>query len=149
LIRYFGRAEVLEISRWAEIISCNCFAGCKLLERIPFEIDSRLEMIEASQFRKSGLKAILVIPRSVKVISQNCFESCGSLESVTTESDSQLETIGEYAFKKSGLRKIVIPASVHVIGYMAFCGSESLESVKSTLKQNSSSDIAEIQELLQ
>jgi hypothetical protein len=88
---------------------------------VTFASGSRLERIEESAFRESGLKSIL-IPSSVVVLGKASFRSCNSLESVTFESGSRLERIEESAFYDSGLESIVIPESVTFIDGSAFNG---------------------------
>jgi hypothetical protein len=58
-----------------EILCKSSFRGCKSLESILFENDSKLTRIEEAAFSQSGLKSI-VIPSSIEVV---CRASLGDL----------------------------------------------------------------------
>jgi hypothetical protein len=73
LMRYFAKAQEIEISNSVEAIRPFCFADYESLKRLTFETGSRLEVIDDSAFRETSLKAI-VIPRSVKIMGQFCFD---------------------------------------------------------------------------
>jgi hypothetical protein len=56
LIRYFGREDIVCISRRVEIIGSSCFRDCRSLSSVFTESGSLLRRIETSAFRNSSLK---------------------------------------------------------------------------------------------
>jgi hypothetical protein len=66
---------------------------------------------------------------SVKVLAAGCFSWSKALETVTFENGSGLERIEEEALNLSGLKRMPVPASVEVIGSLAFAFCKSLEAV--------------------
>jgi hypothetical protein len=48
LIRYFGNSQLIEISSSVQMIRSHCFAYYQRLERLTFQVNSRLEVIEDS-----------------------------------------------------------------------------------------------------
>jgi hypothetical protein len=121
IYRYFGSCDSIVISSSVVVLSEWSFHYCKLLESVHFESGSRLERIEESAFRESGLTSI-VIPSSVAVLGKESFHSCTSLKSVIFEDGSQLERIEELVFSWSGLKSIEIPPRVTSIDASAFAG---------------------------
>jgi hypothetical protein len=85
------------ISAKAEIVSDYCFYGCKSLDTITFENESKLRRIGANTFLSSELKSIL-IPANVKVSRDHCFAWCSFLESSTLKAGSRWQTVATAAF---------------------------------------------------
>jgi hypothetical protein len=78
-----------------------------------FESGSRLEQIDESAFRWTGLKSI-DIPASVIILDKECFNGCWGLESVTFESDSRLEWIDESVFHQCRASLLLVGDSLAV-----------------------------------
>jgi hypothetical protein len=75
-----------------EVLCESCFFECKSLSSVTFESGSRLQCIEESTFRESGLTSI-TIPSSVEMLCKLCFAQCHSIESITFENDLKLSRI--------------------------------------------------------
>jgi hypothetical protein len=97
------------------VVGKKSFRKCASLQCVMFDSGSRLERIEESAFRDSGLKSI-AIPSCVRVLCKWSFCSCASLESVTFENGSRLERIEDFACDKSGVKSIAIPSPTVVLG---------------------------------
>jgi hypothetical protein len=98
----FGSFRSVVIPSSIVVLGKKSFYEFESLESVTFESGSRLERIEESAFRGSGLKSIL-IPSSVVVLGKESFVWCKSLESVTFESGSRLERIDQSMFERSGV----------------------------------------------
>ena len=145
---------MIEIPANVEEIKPCAFYRCTNLQFVVFEENSKLKIIRGGYEKTRPLGAFescknlqsITIPASVEKIEAAAFRSCTNLESVIFEDGCQLKTIeggcaystsGGYgssyafgAFTYCGLKEITIPASVTEIGYAAFKGCTSLQSVK-------------------
>jgi hypothetical protein len=120
------------IRREARRIAKGAFKGCKDLESVAFEEDSRLEEIgEDAFYRCSSLKAV-AIPPSVVRICDGAFVWCRGLARVDFAEDGALAVIGHRgtaagAFQLcASLTQLRIPRSVALIGGWAFSGCSNL-----------------------
>jgi hypothetical protein len=128
ICQYFASCRSIMIPSSVVVLGKESFYECKSLGSVTFEGGSRLERIEESAFRESGLKSI-EIPSSVVILGKGSFAGCRSLESVTFESGSRLERIEKSAFRESGLKSIEIPSSVVVLGISSFFQCRFLKSI--------------------
>ena len=85
------------IPNYIKRIRSYAFDGCRKIETIEFQEDSKLERIGS-----------------------NAFYICQKLKNVDFSSVSQLKTIGKEAFAYSNIEKIIIPKSVTTISKLAF-----------------------------
>jgi hypothetical protein len=115
LVRSYGAAESVVVSRDVEIIGRYSFIGTKTLTSVSFEEGSTLRQIEELAFFKSCLREIR-IPATVEVIGRLCFAQCRSLESFAIEEGSRLLRIEGAAFENSAIPRIEIPPTVVFIG---------------------------------
>lgn len=72
LIKYF------EVPNYIRYIKSCAFNDCNHLERIDFEYNSKLEIIEKKAFRNTKISSIS-IPCNVKQICEEAFQSCVKL----------------------------------------------------------------------
>lgn len=145
---------MIEIPASVEEIKPCAFYRCTNLQFVVFEENSKLKIIRGGYEKTRPLGAFescknlqsITIPASVEKIEATAFRNCENLKSVIFEDGCQLKTIeggcaystsGGYgssyafgAFAYCGLKEITIPASVTEIGYAAFKGCTSLQSVK-------------------
>ena len=112
----------ITIPNFIEHICSYSFDGCKQLERIEFQNDSKLQTIDICAFSNSLIKSI-TIPSSVTFIGERSFLSCTQLKRFEIPSDSKLQKIDKYVFCHSLIESISIPSSVTEIEATAlsFC----------------------------
>lgn len=110
-------------------INTLAFASCKNLNKVTFEKESSLEIIDSMSFKESGLKSI-TIPSSVTYIGSQSFFMCRDLRSVKINiEDSRLDEIGSLAFSYSSIKSMNIPNNTTKIRTGAFSSCSSLESI--------------------
>jgi hypothetical protein len=120
------------------VLGKSSFSGCQTLESVTFESHSRLERIEESAFRGSGLQSI-VIPRDVAFVDGSAFIRV-SLDSVSVSGegsqlvvcDSFLEGCGgSIIYRYLGFsNSVMIPSRIVVLGPSSFSQCEEVEAVE-------------------
>lgn len=113
---FFARRDIthVHIPSFIKYIKSCAFANCFELEKVEFDEDSELEIIEGYAFSCTAITEIK-IPKHVKIIHKNAFESCDNLENVEFHPDSELIKIGKFVFNCKSLATIEIPSKVEVI----------------------------------
>jgi hypothetical protein len=119
LIRCVSLDPRVLIRKEIEVISSECFSGCRFVNEVIFEPKSELQVIGERAFTLTALQKIM-IPATVGSIGGQCFCGCGALCVVDFEQGSKLEIVGDMAFYETGVKKIVVPKSVKVIGAACF-----------------------------
>jgi hypothetical protein len=119
------------------VLGKGSFSGCRSLESVVFENNSRLELIEEFAFSQSGLQSI-TIPASVTFIDAAAFVR-GSLNFVSISPDSETFHVRDWCLEAcdgstiyryfGGCSSIVIPSIVVVLWKSSFSCCMSLESV--------------------
>ena len=105
-------------------IGKECFSYCASLQRIGdnttlSKFPTGLKTLGEGVFSNSGLKVQVNLKSTqLTTIPKNAFISCADLKTVTMP--DKLETIEEQAFASAGLTGIRLPATVKMIGKMAF-----------------------------
>ena len=89
------------------------------LEKIAFEHDSKLTLIDSLTFSNTILKTI-DIPNSVVAIGMRAFYRCLFIANVNISNESMLSSIGREAFALSALNLINLPKNLYSIGEFAF-----------------------------
>lgn len=107
--------------------NCSSLTNCFLPKSI--------EIIETSTFNGCNNLNSIIIPNSVKTIEGYAFCNCGHLSDVTF--GNNVASIGDLAFYGCNTTSIILPNSLTSIGYCAFWGWYSLESItyQGTLNQ--------------
>jgi hypothetical protein len=130
LIRHFGLAENVLVSREYETLASFCFMGCPIKSVVSFEDCSKLSRIEKGAFLQCFALTSICIPAGVEVVGEICFSECPALSQVTFEPGSKLSEIGPRAFSKcSSLKSICIPSEVKCIREHCFSECNSLTTV--------------------
>jgi hypothetical protein len=106
----FSSGERKSIRRPARIdtLGADCFAQCKALQAVTFEVGSRLATIAVSAFGQTGI-AEISIPAPVATLGQSCCANASVLQSVLLEPGSALRRIPERAFIGTGFNTVEIP----------------------------------------
>jgi hypothetical protein len=81
-------------------LSANCLKGCKTIQLLAFESNSRLNRIESFAFSSSSLRSI-EIPRNGEILGSSCFSACQSFSSLLCRSNSRLTRIESSDFSSS------------------------------------------------
>jgi hypothetical protein len=86
-----------QIPASVEVIGSRCFADCKSLRAVTFDVDCKLSRLEQYAFSWNAFTAIH-IPASVEVICENCFSEGGFLRSVAFAVDCKLSRLEQDCF---------------------------------------------------
>lgn len=119
LVRIFIPSSVTQICSRA-------FSFCVTLEKIRFDQDSQLKVIENYAFEECCSLRSIKFPKSLKSIEESAF-SFSALRSVIFPNDSQLEEIYS-PFNETFITKLELPSSLKIIDSI-FQGMYALESV--------------------
>jgi hypothetical protein len=121
IVRCFGLDREIVIGKRVQVLRKSCFAKCKHIDRIDFEIGSELQRIDRAALRRCESLARSEIPASVTIIEDYSFEWCCELEACSISQDSSLITIGAGAFAHcTSLRSFNVPQLVESIGKNCF-----------------------------
>jgi hypothetical protein len=71
-------------------IAASCFARCRYLLDLTFEVDGDLLVIREHAFQDCSSLRSIRIPASVERIDQGCFDGCGNLSRIEVEAGSRL-----------------------------------------------------------
>lgn len=102
-------------------------------ERLVTEIDIPSSITEISAYTFSGLRNVeeIIIPRGVSTIGASALRNCADLISVQFEENGSLKSIGSRAFANCAkIKTMSLPSSVTNVGFAAFSGDTSLESLE-------------------
>ena len=83
------------IPNFIEIIEPVAFGRCKYLQKVEFQIDSKLSIISQYAFLESSIESI-AIPNHTTIIDDYAFHFCRNLRHFEIKNDSELKTIGHY-----------------------------------------------------
>lgn len=103
--------EEARIPKYIKYIEQSSFELCEKLNKIEFQENSELQIIEKFAFCKTSLKRIS-IPPSVTKICEFAFFNCTKLVRIDITSSSQLRTIEKFAFSFLPIKSIFIPATL-------------------------------------
>jgi hypothetical protein len=121
IVRYFGLDREPHIGKKVQILQKSCFEGCAHIDKVRFEVGSKLERIDRAALRGCQSLSNIEIPASVTIIEESSFEGCTELESCLIATDSSLVTIGANTFAKcTSLRSFSIPRHIAEIGNKCF-----------------------------
>lgn len=126
----FARRNIncVKIPSFVKVINSCAFAYCKLFDKVEFEPDSKLALIDKNAFYQTSITEI-VIPSNVVCIDGYAFYQCKKLNKVLFGKKSKLFKIERYAFNDSSIKEIKIPSRVVEIGQNAFQFCYSLKNV--------------------
>lgn len=141
LIRFPSCIDITEYSVPKSVTGINeeAFEGC--FELTSVELPPSLKNIKYSAFKNCSSLQAITIPQKVTFIGDYAFEGCTALESVNVDPENKNYTsIGGVLFNKNAEKLIQyplgradgsyeIPDSVSCIGFFAFRGCDSLESI--------------------
>jgi hypothetical protein len=134
-------SELKQIEDWAfsgvEVAKFEIPSKCQILNGLSLSVvksftiskENPFLVIEDSFLKSSDRKRLIwylgseeqvVVKKEVEVISEGCFSWKRSLKSVVFEKGSDLRRLEREAFAITSLDRIVIPASVEVIGKLCF-----------------------------
>jgi hypothetical protein len=125
IVRYFGRARDVTVSREVEVVGKSCFESCSHIENIFFESGSELRQIGSSALSGCEFLTSITIPASVEIVGESAFKKCNGLEECLMAEDAILVGIGKEAFADCcSLRWFYVPKSVQSIDEDCFsrCG---------------------------
>lgn len=108
-------------------ISVRAFEN-KKMEKLVFEEDSNIKIIERLAFNDCPNLKELVFPSSLIEIENNAFMDCESLESVIFN-DGLLYIGGSSFFQCNNLKEVTISETVLLLGSYAFYGCTNLEEI--------------------
>jgi hypothetical protein len=124
-------------------VGCNSLAGVGNVSVCGKNEDFRIE--DCFVVSKDGRRLVqcfnelsrVSIPGSVEVVGERCFSGCKSLSEVIFPADSHVTRLETWCFSRSGfggadgcpIQKIVLPASLEVVGGRCFSGCKSLSEV--------------------
>lgn len=109
-------------------IKSGTFSNCRRLQKVEFQSNSQLQIIERKTFEWTSIKKIS-IPEQVTQIKACAFEFCKKLNYVEIPKNSKLNKIGIYAFNGSSIKSFFVPSFVNEIGTYALC-SDSLQIIE-------------------
>ncbi|MDR1267685.1 MAG: leucine-rich repeat domain-containing protein [Holosporales bacterium] len=136
-IAYIGDAafrgcffQAIRIPSSVERLGNNTFNGCKALNFVTFEPESKLRAIDAGAFMGCLSLSSIFLPRSVQTLGLSVFSGCPALTEVIFEEGSVLSLVNGAAFRNcTALRSISIPRRVQTLGESAFKGCLALTTV--------------------
>jgi hypothetical protein len=130
IVRYCGSEAVTSIPGFVDQLGRSCFRDCGFVNRVDFDLGSRVRLIDSEAFWDCRSLRQICIPSSVEVLGDSCFWACRELRVVTFEGDSKLRELRSHAFASCGsLLAIWIPPSVVVIRAHCFDSCSSLSDV--------------------
>lgn len=103
----------------------TAFRLCRGLKTI--NLPSKITELSLSVFAQCSCLESIEIPASVEIIGACAFDSCKHLKTVILHEG--LEFIGNGAFAQTGIISIMIPDTVSVIEFSAFCDCADLEEI--------------------
>ena len=92
---YFRDIKNATIPNFIEIIEPVAFGRCKYLQKVEFQIDSKLSIISQYAFLESSIE-LITIPNHTTIIDDYAFHFCRNLRHFEIKNDSELKTIGHY-----------------------------------------------------
>lgn len=121
--------KTVTFAKTIKTIGQEAFRSCATLEKVTFENNSNLNLIDHRAFFacKSLNEFNFGRSNALKTIGQEAFRYCTGLKSI--EFSARIESLGNNAFDGSGLEEIVIPPSVKKVGSSAFAACKSLVKV--------------------
>ncbi|MDR0920167.1 MAG: leucine-rich repeat protein, partial [Oscillospiraceae bacterium] len=106
-------------------IGSGTFKFCESLERVVFEKNSKLTVLQTNMFDGCEKLEEVILPDGLEAIEFQAFRDCSALTEINFP--VSLTDIGNGAFSYSGLTDITIPENVDFIGSGAFGYCSSLE----------------------
>jgi hypothetical protein len=114
-----SHVRLVRIPAFVEELPVRSFSECHALEKVLFDVSSRLAVIGKKAFRWSSIRAVS-FPASLQSIEDQAFDNCPRLTEIDYPSNSSLVSIGREAFKSTHLHDIHFPDSLKFIKERAF-----------------------------
>jgi hypothetical protein len=123
-----------------EIVGERCFSECRSLSEVIFAEGSHVTRIDRGWFAGCSMKKI-VLPVSLEIVGERCFYGCNSLSEVIFAEGSHVTRLERECFCGVGgsgggsggggcpIKRIVLPASLEIVGERCFYGCRSLSEV--------------------
>lgn len=127
-VLHFSNRDVktVLIPKFIKVIGNSAFRICKSLNKLEFEKDSDLQIIDDYAFVSTNIEKVS-IPKKVTYIGKGSFASCMNLFDVEIPEDLEIDSISELAFANTKIQRFLVPLKVEKIGNNAFKGCGELK----------------------